>query len=160
MIFVTLGTQDKEFKRLVKKVDDLVKEGKINDDVVVQIGSTNYHSKNLKILKMLSIEDFNNYIEKSRFVISHGGVGSIIDTLKKGKKVIAVPRLSKYEEMANDHQVQIVSEFAKLGYIIGCKDETELEDAIKNIDKFKPKKYQSNNDNFIKFIDEFIQKSI
>ena len=57
------------------------------------------------------MKEFNETIEKSDYIITHGGVGSIIDSLKKNKKVIAVPRLGKYNEHVNDHQVEIIESF-------------------------------------------------
>ena len=61
-------------------------------------------------------------MSKASFIITHGGVGSIISSLKLNKKVIAVPRLSKYNEHVNDHQLQIIEDFDKQGYIIGTKN--------------------------------------
>ena len=61
-------------------------------------------------------------INDCNILITHGGVGSIISGLKKDKKVIAVPRLEKYKEHVNDHQLQIIENFNNKKYIIGIKD--------------------------------------
>ena len=79
--------------------------------------------------------------------------------LKFNKKIIAAPRLEKYGEHTNDHQLEIAKEFAKEGYIICLEDFSSLGDIIKDIDKFKPKKYKSNNDNFVKLVEDFIDKN-
>ena len=159
MIFVTLGTQDKPFNRLVKEIDKLVQKGIIKDEVVVQAGCTKIATKNLKMFDIISIDDFNQYIKNSDFIIAHAGVGSILDGLKHNKKVIAVARSKKYGEIINDHQVQIIDEFVKKGYIIGCKDVDELESALKKIVKFKPQKYISNNTSFVNLIDNYLQNN-
>ena len=98
MIFVVLGTQDKSFERLLKAIDEQIEMKNIKEKVIVQAGSTKYKSKNMKILDLIPIKDFNSYIKKSKYIISHGGVGTILDAIKMKKKVIVVPRLKKYGE--------------------------------------------------------------
>ena len=157
MILVSLGTQDKHFKRLLEEVDKLIDKGIIKDKVIAQTGSTKYVSKNMKIYDYINKEDMLNYIKESKYVITHGGVGTILDSLKLNKKVIAVARLKQYKEHVNDHQLQIIQEYSKLGYILdGTYD---LEKAIIAIDKFKPNNYESNNDNFIKIIEDYIDNN-
>ena len=157
MIFVILGTQDKQFTRLLDDVEKCIKKGLIKEKVVVQAGHTKYESKNMEIFDFVNPSDMKDYIKKSKYIITHGGVGSILDSLKCNKKVIAVARLSKYKEHTNDHQLQIIDEFTKLGYIIDGSN--NLEKAIKNLDNFKLNKYQSNNENFIKLISDYIDNN-
>ena len=157
MVFVTLGTQDKEFKRLLENVDELIDKGIIKDEVIAQIGCTKYKSKNMKTYKYMSSNRVLKLISESKYVISHGGVGTIIDSLNLNKKIIAVARLKQYKEHVNDHQLQIVSEFAKLNFIIdGTYD---LERAILQLKEFKPSKYKSNNENFINLIEDYIDNN-
>ncbi|MBR1416848.1 MAG: hypothetical protein IJ572_03425 [Bacilli bacterium] len=155
MVFITLGTQDKAFPRLLNEVDELIENGLIEDSVVAQIGSTKYSSENMQIFKYMEREDLLDYIENSEYIICHAGVGTIIDSLNRNKRVIAVPRLKKYKEHVNDHQIEIVKEFSKMGLIIdGSKD---LAKAIAKVKYFKPKKYKSNTKNFISIIEDFIE---
>ena len=156
MIFVTLGTQDKSFKRLLAEIDTLIEKNIITDKVIVQAGFTNYCSKNMKVFDYISMEEFNQYIQHCHLLITHGGVGSILTGCLANKKVLAVARLSKYDEHENNHQLQIVEEFAKQGYIIGCSDVSELEYSFQNLKSFSPKKYKSNNHNFCNIITDFI----
>ncbi len=93
LIFVTLGTQDKGFSRLLKAIEKAIDSGYIKEEVIVQAGITNFESDKMKIYNLLPIDEFNNYIEKCNLLITHGGVGSILSGLKNGKKVIAAPRL-------------------------------------------------------------------
>ena len=158
MVFVVLGTNDKDFSRLLRAIDHEIEKGTIKDEVVVQTGVTKYHSKHLKLLDFISMDDFNHYIEQADYIITHGGVGTIIDCLKLGKKMIAVPRLKKYKEHVNDHQLQIISEFEKDGYLIGVENLDDLGMAIKKIENFHPKKYRSNNKKFVKMIENYIEK--
>lgn len=158
MILITLGTQDKPFTRLLEEVDKQVELGNIKDKIVVQAGYTKYNSKNMEIFDLIDREKFSDLIASCDLLISHGGVGSILTGLKNNKKVIAAPRLSKYGEHMNDHQIQIIENFSKMGYILSYMEDDDLGKILKSAKKFKPKKYISNTTNIINIIDEFINK--
>ncbi len=159
MILVLLGTQNNSFHRLLEELDKLVEKKIIDEKIIVQAGYTKYESKNMKIFGLIRQEELEKYQEKADLIITHGGVGSIISSIKKGKKVIAVPRLHKYHEHVNDHQLQIVENFSSKGYIIGIKEIEKLEEAILKAKDFKPVKYETlpkGENKIIKIIEEFI----
>lgn len=158
MILVTLGTQDKNFVRLLEKIDQLINNGLIKDKVIVQAGFTKYNSENMEIFDLIAQDEFNDLMDKADIIITHGGVGNIISALEKNKKVIAVPRLAKYGEHINDHQTQIIAKFNDLGYIIGLQDVDELDDAVKQIKKFKPKKFVHDNSKMLNLVSKLIDK--
>lgn len=158
MIFVILGTQDKNFDRLLKEIDNQIIAGNIKDKVIVQAGYTKYKSDNMEVFDLISIKKFNDLIDKANFIITHGGVGSILSSLKKGKKIIVVPRLSKYKEHTNDHQLQITKKLSDEGYILSCNNIKNLKSKIKEINKFVPKKYIGGNEIMIDTIKNFIEK--
>lgn len=112
----------------------------------------------MKIWDFISSEELEKLQENADLIITHGGVGSILQSITKGKKVIAVPRLHKYQEHVNDHQQEIVELFNKKGYILGIQEVEELEQAIKKVKEFKPKKYQQDNSKMLKIIEDFIEK--
>ena len=157
MIFVSLGTQDKSFTRLVEKIEELKKSGKIKEEVVVQLGNTKYKSEFIKCIDFMSMEEFDKYLQNCSYLITHGGVGTILTALKYNKKVIAVPRLSKYNEHVNDHQLELIEALSLDNYILGCKTLDDLEENINKISKFISKKYKSNQDNFIELIKRLIE---
>lgn len=159
MILVMLGTQNNSFHRLLEEVDRLIEIGRINEDVIVQAGYTKYESDNMKIIDFVSDDEIEKIEQQADLIITHGGVGSIIGSIEKGKKVIAVPRLKQYGEHVNDHQLDIVESFDKLGYIIGIEDVSQLGEALQRVDKFKPKKYIQNTGNIIKIVEEFIDNN-
>lgn len=156
MILVMLGTQNNSFHRLLEEIDRLIDCDVIKEKVIVQAGYTKYESKNMKIFSLLPQEELEKYQDRADLIITHGGVGSIISSLKKEKKVIAVPRLHKYGEHVNDHQKQIVESFDKKGYIIGCYEVSDLEKAIEEARSFEPKKYEANNRKMLSIIENFI----
>ena len=158
MILVTLGTQDKNFVRLLEKIDQLINNGLIKDKVIVQAGFTKYNSENMEIFDLIPQDEFNDLMDRADIIITHGGVGNIISALEKNKKVIAVPRLAKYGEHINDHQTQIIAKFNALGYIIGLQDVDELDDAVKQIKKFKPKKFVHDNSKMLNLVSKLIDK--
>lgn len=153
MVFVTVGTQDKQFKRLLEEVERLIKNGKITDTVVAQIGNTKFKtdldSKFMHLIEFTTQREMEALIQNAEFIITHGGVATIIEGLNMNKKVIAVPRLKKYKEHVNDHQLQIVENFNDSGYIIGTKGVEEIEDALEKVENFVPKIYNSNNEKFV-----------
>ena len=118
MILVLLGTQNNNFNRLLKKVEENIINGNIKEEVIVQAGYTKYTSNNMKIFDMIPMREIETLVKKANFIITHAGVGSIEMALQNGKKVIAVPRLKKYGEHINNHQLDIEKEFSKKGLVI------------------------------------------
>ena len=157
MILVTLGTQDKTFERLLKAIDKQIKKGNIKDRVVVQAGFTKYESDNMEVFDLIPMKIFDKLMDEADLIITHGGVGSILSAIRKNKKIIAIPRLSKYREHTNDHQQQIVEEFVKKQYILTCKDLNKINLVIEEAKNFQPSKYKSNNNTMIKIIEKFIE---
>ena len=53
MIFVTVGTHEQPFNRLIQKVDELKKDGTIQDDVIIQTGFSTYEPKYCQWSKLI-----------------------------------------------------------------------------------------------------------
>ena len=132
MIFVTVG-QARDFSRLVKKIDEIGE--RIKEEIIIQQGQTKYVPKNCKHFEFVSRDDFLKYVKKSRIIITHAGVGSIITALNCGKPTIVVPRRKKYNEHRNDHQMDIAREFNRTGRVSVCYDVNNLEKRIRKIKK-------------------------
>ena len=158
MIFVTLGTQDKDFSRLLKAIDKEIEKGTIKEKVIVQAGHTKYESKNMEIFDLIPTDEFNEIIEKCDLIITHGGVGNILSAIKKNKPVIAAARLKKFKEHTNDHQKQIIGEFSKQGYILELRDFGKVGKMVEKAKTFKAKKFKSNTNNMIKLIEDYIEE--
>ena len=151
MIFITLGSQKFQFNRLLKAVDEI----DVDDDVFAQIGYSDYKPRNYRYKEFLDRDEFEQMMSKADIVITHGGTGAIIEAVKKGKKVIAVPRLKKYGEHVDDHQIQLIGQFRNLELIYACED-MDLEKAIETVRETEYKSYQSNTERIIKSLEEFI----
>lgn len=156
MILVLLGTQDKPFPRLLDAIKKQIKKGNIKDKIIVQAGNTKYESKDMEIFDLIPRDELFRLEEEANLIITHGGVGSIIECLQKNKKVIAAPRLKKYNEHDNDHQLQIIDSFSEQGSILPLKDLNKLDEVLKRAKTFKPKPFVSNTSNMVKMIEDYI----
>ena len=107
MIFVTVGTMISggSFDRLIKKMDDIAP--KLKDEVIMQIASSKYVPKNTRYFRYLSYKECINCFKKSRLVIGHCGSGTAINAINFGVPLIAVPRMSKFAEHADNHQIEL-----------------------------------------------------
>lgn len=158
MILVVLGTQDKKFIRLLKIVENAKKKGIINDEVIVQAGKTKYKSDILDVHSFFTSKDFDKYMKQCDLLITHGGVGNIVNGLLNKKKILVMPRLKLYKEHKNDHQEQITDKFVKLGYVRRIDSFDDLVSEYTNIDKFRPKFPKFDNSKMIDILSEFIER--
>lgn len=159
MILVLLGTQNNSFHRLLEEVEKNIEDKTIKEEVIVQAGYTKYESNKMKIMDLMSKEQLSKFQDEASLIITHGGVGSIVSSIEKGKKVIAVPRKHEYGEHVNNHQIQIVKDFNDKGYIIGIENVEDLKGAIIKSKTFEPVKYQPNNQKMLKIIENFIENT-
>ena len=83
MIFVTVGTHEQPFNRLIQKVDELKKDGTIQDDVIIQTGFSTYEPKYCQWSKLIPYQQMVKNVADARIVITHGGSGDIIGSTKK-----------------------------------------------------------------------------
>lgn len=138
MIFIALGTQGRDFSRCLRAFEELIVRYNLTEDVIVQAGNTKYESQRMKIVKFLKEDDFQEYVRNARIVVSHAGSGALFSSIKKGKKTIAVARLSKYGEMIDDHQTELCKKLSEEGYLIdGTFDMFKAWEQIQN---FIPRK--------------------
>lgn len=151
IIFVTVGTGNTYgFERLIKKMDEIA--GKINEDVVMQIGCTEYIPKNAKYFLFVKNSEMDELYKSSRVVVCHAGIGSIITAMKFNKPTAIVPRIKKYKEHIDDHQVEISKEIGREGLITVVYDVENLDDLLSNFSSIIiPKiKTESNLTNLLK----------
>lgn len=156
MIFITTGSQKFQFNRLLKKVDELIADGTIKDKVFAQSGYSDYKPVNYEYKDFMSRDEFANKMGESTIVITHGGTGAIIGAVKKGKKVIAVPRLAKFGEHVDDHQLQLLTQFDEMNIICSCYDIEDLAGYITKIDSMEFNSYKSNTQVIMDDIEQFL----
>jgi UDP-N-acetylglucosamine transferase subunit ALG13 len=158
MIFITLGSQKFQFNRLLKAVDDLLENNLIKDEIFAQSGYSDYKPQHYTYKPFLDREEFSEMTEKADVIITHGGTGAIVGSIKKGKKVIAVPRMEKYGEHVDNHQIQIISQFTKRDLIYGLDDCDKLGEAIDFVKEHQFARFISNTQEYLEQIEKFIQE--
>lgn len=118
MIFVTVGTQPNGFLRCLVEVERLIEKYNITEEVIAQIGNTDFKTDKFKTVRFTGENEFKELIKNSSVVITHVGSGAIFNSIKAGKKVIAMARLHDFNEMADNHQTELVKKLSEGGYII------------------------------------------
>ena len=160
MIFVTVGTHEQPFNRLVKAVDELKRDGVITEDVIIQTGFSTYEPKYCQWSKLIPYQQMIKNVEDARIVITHGGPASFIMSLQIGKTPIVVPRQHQYNEHVNDHQVEFARNVAqRMGTIIPVEDISDLGKIIKNYDEIVANMghgMSSNNEKFCEELEELV----
>ena len=159
MIFVTVGTHEQSFDRLIDYMDKWAEEH--DEEVVMQIGYSKKTPANCKWYKLIDHDEFIGYEKKARIVITHGGPCCFTEVLKNGKIPVVVPRMHKRGEHVDDHQVEITREYEKkYNNIIVVEDIEKLGEVIDNYEDIaKGKNYscaKSNNENFCKELSEIV----
>ncbi|MDO6361314.1 glycosyltransferase [Lactobacillus paragasseri] len=164
MIFVTVGTHEQPFNRLVKKIDNLVAEGTIKEKVVIQTGFSTYKPVHCESHKMMSFEEMQKTLKDARIVITHGGPSSFIEALQFGKVPIVVPRQEKYHEHVSNHQVDFTELIEKrMNNIIPVYDIDQLANTIENYDKVVKTKNageSSNNSKFNEQLERIVEELV
>ena len=156
MIFITLGSQKFQFNRLLQAMDKLIEKGVFDDTVFAQIGYSDYEPKHFEYTRFLDREAFAAQESKCDILITHGGTGAIMGAVKKGKKVIAVPRLARYGEHVDDHQTQLIEQFDGMNLICPCWDTEKLEEALNTARQTEYSTYISNTERVMKSIASYI----
>ncbi len=157
MIFVTVGTQSNGFIRCLNEVEKLIDIYDIEDRIVAQIGNTNFSTDKFEVIPFVGETDFKEYINQASVVITHAGSGAIFNSIKAGKKTIAMARLHEFNEMVDNHQLELVNKLSKEGYIIDGS--YSLIDAWKQLNNFVPRKNDFHNEiisNIQDVLDEWI----
>lgn len=138
MIFVTVGTQPNGFLRCLKEVEQLIVKYGIEEEVIAQIGNSDFRTDKFTTIRFTGENEFKEYIKNASVVITHAGSGAIFNSIKAGKKVIAMARLHDFNEMADNHQTELVKKLSENGYII---DGTySLIEAWAKLEGFTPRK--------------------
>ncbi|WP_026510306.1 glycosyltransferase [Butyrivibrio sp. LC3010] len=162
MIFVTVGTHEQPFNRLIEYMDKWAEKN--DEEVIIQTGFSNYEPKFAKWSRLFSFQQMNKNMDKARIIITHGGPSSFIAPLQKGKVPIVVPRKKEFDEHVNDHQLtfcRMISD--RMKSIILVEDEKRLGEIIQEYNQIVGKMKvgrSSNNDKFIEGFEENIKELV
>ena len=162
MIFVTVGTHEQPFNRLVECIDGLKKDGTIAEEVIIQTGYSTYKPKYCKWQKLFPYQEMIKLVDEARIIITHGGPSSFIMPLQIGKTPIVVPRRYEFNEHVNDHQVSFSKAVAeRMGTIIVVDEMDKLGKTITNYDEiigWMESGLKSNNELFNEELEKIVNK--
>ncbi len=160
MIFVTVGTHEQQFNRLVKYIDELKKSEFIKEEVIIQSGYSTYEPESCKWQKWFQYQEMVEFVNEARLVITHGAPSSFIMSLQIGKIPVVVPRRKEFDEHVNNHQLdfcRIVKE--RQGNIILVEEIEELGEIITDYDRMiagMPIELKSNNEAFCRGLSSIV----
>ena len=156
MIFVTVGTHEQPFDRLVRCVDELKASGVITEEVIIQTGYTDYEPQHCTWSKLLPYSDMEKYVNEARIVVTHGGPSSFIMPLQVGKTPVVVPRQEQYGEHVNDHQLLFAKEVeARQKSILVVEDVSTLADVLCHYEEKVSQMSAGLQSNNAKFVEGF-----
>lgn len=160
MILLTLGSYPLPFDRLVCAVDRGIQKGLIKDEVVAQIGCSRYEPQSMKHYGMIDKREFEELFRTADGIISHAGMGNIAMALEAGKPILVFPRLVKYSEHVNEHQLETAREFEKLGHVLAAYTEEDLYAKIPLLKTFVPKKRIATPDRVAHRVGDFLRSLV
>ena len=131
MIFVTVGSQKFPFDRLIRQVDRMAEDRTITGEVVVQTGHSGYVPRFCRGRAFYDREEFGALLERCDILITHGGAGTMVEAAKQGKRIVAVPRLARYAEHVDDHQLELTGRFHALKLVYACPETEGLAEALR-----------------------------
>ena len=162
MIFVTVGTHEQQFNRLIKYLDILKHEENLNEEIIMQTGFSTYAPRWCEWKSLFPYNEMQKRVKEARIVITHGGPSSYIMPLQIGKIPIVVPRQKEFGEHVNNHQLTFCQEVEKRHKnIIVVSDITKLGEVIKNyssIIKTMSDTLVSNSEQFNKNLQELVDE--
>ena len=157
MIFLTVGTQF-PFDRLVRAVDEALGRSALDDEVLAQVGHRGYRPRHMKWVETLEREAFGERVARARALVGHAGVGTILTALEAGKPLLVMPRLRRYGEIVNNHQVVTARKFAELGHVLMAHDEREIPAQLAALESFVPVPRHANPGGIVARLKAFLDR--
>jgi len=158
MIFLTVGTQF-PFDRLVEAVDQVAGKNGFDEQIVAQTGDGSYRPANFEAAPSLEKALFDRHFAGADSIISHAGMGTITMALEQSKPLLVMPRLKKYGEVVNDHQLAIAKKFEQLGYLLVAYGAEDVPEKMKQLKSFVPKERKTSADAVTARISAFLNEA-
>ncbi len=157
MIFVTVGSQKFPFDRLLRRVDEMARDRVITEEVFMQTGTGGYVPGSCRHQAFYERDVFARLMEACDVLITHGGAGTMVDAVRRGKKTVVVPRLARYGEHVDDHQLELTRRFHRMNLVHACLDLDQLPEALRTVRAHSYDTYPSNTEAFIASLEDFIR---
>jgi beta-1,4-N-acetylglucosaminyltransferase len=125
VIFVTIGSYE-PFDRLLAAVGALLGD----EPIIAQCGGSRVRPVRASCVEFMPFDDLVEHVRRARAVITHAGVGSVLTVLANGKRPIVVPRLKRFGEAVDDHQLAFARRLSVAGAVVLVEDPAQLEHAL------------------------------
>jgi UDP-N-acetylglucosamine transferase subunit ALG13 len=155
MIFVTVGTHEQSFDRLICKVDEMVGKGNITEEVFIQTGYTKYKPVNCGYRSMIGNDLMQEYSKNARIIITHGRPGSIMNFFTYGKIPVVVPRQHDFNEHVDNHQMRFTERLEKQKKVLAVYDIEKLPEVLSSYEKLISTMSKDFNSNTLRFVATF-----
>lgn len=155
MIFVTVGLHYQGFDRLIRKMDEIA--GKIDEEVVMQIGSTKYKPENARYFESIDDDGMTELFMTARITVAQAGSGTLLDLIRLKRPFIVVPRLKIFNEHIDDQQIELADALSESYNIVSIYDIEDLEKTLKNF-KYSPIPNENKKLNIKKFLKDTIAR--
>lgn len=157
MIFLTVGTSF-PFDRLVRAVDLAADRNLLKTEVFAQVGRGGYRPRNFESTETLEKKEFDKWFGRAEAIIAHAGMGTITMALEQNKPILIVPRLKKYGELVNNHQLATARRFEQLGHVLAVYELEDLPGKINLLQSFEPVPRLAQADNVAERIGAFLRQ--
>lgn len=134
MIFATVGSTQIPFARLIRALDGLPGE-----TLSVQHGPVPPPSAAAEMRAFMEFPEVIQRIEAADVVVCHAGAGSILCALRAGHTPVVVPRLKRFGETVDDHQLELARALAEEGRVIAVEQLERLSDAVASAPPRRPR---------------------
>ena len=128
MIFVTVGTQG-PFDRLISAMDDIACDLP-HIKFVAQVSQGSSRVRHMKAFDFISPMEFNEHFNSAKLIVSHAGMGTIISAFENNKPILILPKLQKFGEHRNDHQLATAKKLESLKYLHVAYTERDLREKV------------------------------
>jgi UDP-N-acetylglucosamine transferase subunit ALG13 len=159
VFFVALGTWGMPFTRPLREIEQAAAAGLITQPIVVQAGCTDYKSPHFEVVPYFSADDMDRMYERATTIVCQAGVGSIMLGLRKSKKIISIARRAP-EEHIDDHQLEILDVFSKLGAVLPWKGDGDLSQVLARLVDFVPTPYPFGEEKVSRTILTFLEANV
>jgi UDP-N-acetylglucosamine transferase subunit ALG13 len=159
MVFVVLGTWGMPFARPLREIERAAAAGLLAPPIVVQSGCTTYTSAHLQVVPFFSAEEMERMYDRATLVVCQAGVGSIMLGLRKRKTIISIARRAP-DEHIDDHQLEILDVFSKLGSVLPWRGEGDLPEVLARVADFVPAPYPFGQEKISRTILEFLAANV
>lgn len=154
-ILALVGTIQLPFTRMLSEIENYYINS-TNIEIFAQIGHTPFESSLIQTYDFLKFDELQKLYIDADLIITHAGVGSIMQGLKLNKKMIVCARYSELGEHVDNHQLDILKEFSSKNYIIPWYKEDSIRNIINQIDSYSFKNFVSNKTPILEYLNNYI----